>query len=55
MSFPGKMSLQALVLGIPKTQGGLNGDEASSQWVVTILNEGQVLSLAKPEERLGAW
>lgn len=40
-------------MGIPKTQGGLNGDKVS-QWVVTILSAGQVLNLANPEQRFGA-
>lgn len=48
------MSLQPEVVGVPMTQRGLNKDQVI-QWVVTTLNRGQGLSLAKPTERLGAW
>lgn len=55
MSFPWENVTAAYSHGHPpKTQGRLNGDEVS-QWVVTILDVGQGLSLANPEERLGAW
>lgn len=46
------MSQQSVVMGIPKTQGGLNKDQAP-QWVITKFNGEQELSLAKLAERLG--
>lgn len=45
--------LEALVVGVPRSQEGPNEDQ-EVHWVITTLNGNQGLILVRPEERLSA-